>query len=82
MATIKHTRQGFVFVNELGQYAILSTPVSHGPSREVVMWVDDINQAYVFLHDAMSRRKYKVLEKCQSLKAVVTREVLIKNWEV
>ena len=81
MATINFTQQGFVFVNELGQYAVPGLSSDHGPTREVINWVDDINHAHVFPHEALMRRRFKALEKAQSLKAVSTREVLIRNWE-
>lgn len=82
MATpIQLTQQGFVFINELGQYAVPSLSNGFGPAREIINWVSDINEAHVFPHEAMMRRRFKELEKCQSLKAIAKREVLIRNWE-
>lgn len=73
-------QQGFIFVNEHGEYATPGLSSGHGPTREIVNWVKDINQAYVFPHEAMVRRRFKQLEKCRALKAVATREVLIRDW--
>lgn len=82
MTTVNYTSQGFIFVNELGQYAVSNVcVVGFAPPRDVINWVSDINMAEVFPHEAMARRKFKALEKCQSLKAVATREVMIRNWE-
>lgn len=78
---IQRTIQGFIFINELGQYAVPSLSFSHGPTREIINWVSDINDAHVFPHEAMMRRRFKELEKCQSLKAVAVRQVVIRNWE-
>lgn len=78
---IQRTIQGFIFINELGQYAVPTISISHGPTREIIQWVSDINEAHVFPHEAMMRRRFKELEKCQSLKAVATRNVVIRNWE-
>lgn len=73
--------KGFIFVNEEGQYAVPRMSFDHGPTREIIVWVDSIDSAHVFPHPAMVRRKHKSLEKCQSLKAVVQRRVLLQNWE-
>lgn len=78
---IQRTIQGFIFINELGQYAVPTISISHGPTREIIQWVSDINEAHVFPHEAMMRRRFKELEKCQSLKAIAKREVLIREWE-
>lgn len=78
---IQRTIQGFIFINELGQYAVPSLSFDHGPRREVITWVSNINDAHVFPHEAMIRRRFKELEKCQSLKAVAVRQVIIRNWE-
>lgn len=81
MATIQRTMQGFVFINELGQYAVPTNSSSgFAPTREVIIWVSDINEAHVFPHEAMMRRRFKELEKCQSLMAVARREVSIEVW--
>lgn len=80
-APIQRTIQGFIFINELGQYAVLDFSRSHGTTREVINWVENINDAHVFPHEAMTRRFFKELEKCQSLKAVAVRQVVIRNWE-
>lgn len=77
---VNSNTQGFIFVNELGQYAVTGVSFDHGPSREVVMWVDGINQAEIFPHEGMMRRKHKSLEKCQTLMAVATRVVSIRDW--
>lgn len=78
---IQRTIQGFIFINELGQYAVPGLSWGHGPTREIINWVTDINDAHVFAHEGMMRRRFKQLEKCQALKAVATREVLIREWE-
>lgn len=79
---IQRTIQGFIFINELGQYAVPTISSSgFAPTREVIIWVSDINEAHVFPHEAMMRRRFKELEKYQSLKAVATRNVVIRNWE-
>lgn len=73
--------QGFIFVNELGHYATAPRmSCDHGPRREVIGWTANINEAHVYPHDAMVRRRFKELEKAQSLKAVVKREVILMNW--
>ena len=77
---IQKTLQGFIFINELGQYAVPGLSSGFGPAREVINWVGDINEAHVFPHEAMMRRRFEQLKNCQSLKAVATREVLIRNW--
>ena len=81
VTTIQRTIQGFIFINELGQYAVTGLSHTHGGTRETINWVNDINHAHVFPHEALMRRRFKELEKCQALKAVSTREVLIRNWE-
>lgn len=73
-------QQGFIFVNEHGEYATPGLSSGHGPTREIINWVKDINQAHVFPHEAIMRRRFKQLEKCRALKAVATREVLIRDW--
>lgn len=80
MAEVNYTQQGFIFLNSLGQYAIPGMSTGHGGTREVINWVDNINQAHVFQHEALVRRRFKELEKAQSLKAVVKREVILSNW--
>ncbi len=80
MSTLNFTSQGFIFLNSLGQYAVLGLSSGHGPTREIINWVDNINQAHVFPHEAIIRRRFKELENCQSLKAVVKREVMLSNW--
>lgn len=78
---VTSTVQGFIFVNELGHYATAPRmSFDHGPRREVIGWTANINEAHVYLHEAMVRRCFKELEKAQSLKAVVTREVMLMNW--
>lgn len=76
--TLNNTAQGFIFMNELGQWAVPTTVNCFGPGE--VMWVDDINRAHVFPHEAMTRRRFKELKKCVALKAVATREVLLCEW--
>lgn len=80
VTSIQRTIQGFIFINELGQYAVPSISMDRGPKREVIIWVTDINEAHVFPHEAMMRRRFKELEKCQSLMAVARREVSIEVW--
>lgn len=81
VTSIQRTMQGFVFINERGQYAVPIISMDHGPKREVIIWVTDINEAHVFPHEEMMKRRFPQLRNCQSVKAVATCEVLIRNWE-
>lgn len=75
-------RKGFIFINEKGEYAVCVTNSSgFATTREVITWVKDINRASVFPHEAMTKRKFKALENCQSLKAIEKRLVNIKLWD-
>lgn len=74
------TAKGFIFINNEGQYAIIGLSGGFGPTQQVIHWVKDIHNAEVFPHEAMARRKFKALEKCQSLMAVVRREVSVEVW--
>ena len=75
-------RKGFIFINENGEYAVCVISSSgFAPTREVITWVKDINRASVFPHEAMTKRKFKALENCQSLKAIEKRLVTIKLWD-
>lgn len=75
-------RKGFIFINENGEYAVCVTSSSgFAPTREVITWAKDINRASVFPHEAMTKRKFKALENCQSLKAIEKRLVTIKLWD-
>lgn len=72
--------KGFIFINNEGQYAIIGLSGGFGPTQEVIHWTPNIHMAKVFPHEAMARRKFKALEKCQSLMAVARREVSIEVW--
>ena len=72
--------KGFIFINNEGCYAITGLSGGFGPTQQVIHWVKDIHNAEVFPHEAMARRKFKALEKCQSLMAVARREVSIEVW--
>ena len=73
--------KGFIFINNKGCYAITGLSSGFGPTQQVIHWVKDIHNAELFPHEAMARRKFKALEKCQSLMAVAVRQVIIRNWE-
>ena len=73
--------KGFIFINNEGCYAITGLSSGFGTTQEVIHWTPNIHMAKVFPHEALMRRRFKELEKCQALKAVSTREVLIRNWE-
>lgn len=72
--------KGFIFINNEGQYAIIGLSSGFGPTQQVIHWTKDIHCADIFPHEAMARRKFKALEKCQSLMAVARREVSIEVW--
>lgn len=72
--------KGFIFINNEGWYAITGLSSGFGPTQQVIHWTKDIHRAEVFPHEGMARRKFKVLEKCQSLMAVARREVSIEVW--
>lgn len=80
LTDVMDANKGFIFVNSKGQYAVTSLSGGFGPTREIINWTVDINSATVFPHEAMACRKFEVLAKCQSLKVVVKREVLVHNW--
>lgn len=74
-------KNGFVFVSEDGLYARHGFVNNHGGMRETIYWVADINNATVFPHESMVKRKFPELVKTQSLKAVETKVVKFNNWE-
>lgn len=74
-------KQGFIFISEDGLYAQHSiSSAGFGPTREVIYWVSDINNATVFPHESMVKHKFPGLAKTQSLKAVETKVVKLTNW--
>lgn len=77
---VNNIAKGFIFINNEGQYAIIGLSGGFGPTQQVIHWTKDIHNAEVFPHEAMARRKFKALEKCQSLMAVARREVSIEVW--
>ena len=79
MSTVNNSN-GFVFVNKEGQYAYTSQSTGFAATKDVICWSRDLYQAQIFPHEAMARRKFKELEKCQALMAVATRVVSISDW--
>lgn len=79
MSTVNNSN-GFVFVNKEGQYAYTSQSTGFAATKDVIYWSRDLSQAQIFPHEAMARRKFKELEKCQALMAVATRVVSISDW--
>ena len=79
MSTVNNSN-GFVFVNKEGQYAYTSQSTGFTATKDVIYWSRDLSQAQIFPHEAMARRKFKELEKCQALMAVATRVVSISDW--
>lgn len=72
--------QGYVFVSSEGSFAAVRTSCGHGPTRQVISWVKEIQDAEVFPYENIARRKFKELEKAQSLQAVETRVIQFQMW--
>lgn len=73
-------KQGFIFVNEVGQYAVTTLSSGFGPTREVIGWVSHIDDAKLFPHENIARRLHDCLKNCQCLKVVEERRIYIRNW--
>lgn len=73
-------KPGFVFISEDGLYAQHGYTHNHASTRETIYWVSDINNATVFPHESMVKRKFPELAKTQSLKAVETKVIKLSNW--
>lgn len=73
-------KQGYVFVSVEGHYAVTRTSCDHGPTRQVVRWVECMDDAEVFVSENVARRNFKELEKAQALQAVETRVIQFHAW--
>lgn len=75
-------RQGFVFINEDGKYARHSiSSAGFAPTREVIYWVENINEATVFQNEVVIARRLKdQLAGLQCIKAVETKVVKLTPW--
>lgn len=75
-------RQGFVFINEEGRYAKHAiSSAGFAPTREVIHWVDSINEATVFHNEKVVARKFNdQLAGTQCIKAVETKVVKLTPW--
>lgn len=64
------------------KYARVYIRNTHGGSKEAVEWVNDLNQAQVFPHEHMIKRRIPELENAIAVKAKATIVVTIGEWEV
>lgn len=72
---------GFVFINSAGQYAFEHNASGFAANTMVVTWLNDINEATVFPHENIARRKHKSLTKCHAIPAKGTRMVVFRDFE-
>ena len=77
--------KGYIFVNELGEYAIERANTGFGSGTTVVCWTKDINAATVFNNEepwtGCMGRHLKAMSKAQPLQAELSRVVTLGRWK-
>lgn len=76
---------GFIFVNNNGEYAIERANTGFGSASQVLDWTKDIHSAQVFSSErpwgGCMNRHLEELKKAQALQASVSRVVSINRWK-
>jgi len=78
-------KDGYVFVNEEGNYALEIQNTGFGSARTCIAWTSNINDATVFHSTTpwtgcMSRHLAAPLKRAQALKASAARVVKLNAW--
>lgn len=75
---------GFIFINNDGEYAVEASALTHGGTSRYVRWSKDINAATVFSSRSpwagMMNKHLLELKTAQPLQATVTRTVKLEIW--
>jgi len=79
-------KEGFIFVNEKGEYACLTDAIGHGPNRKEVRWYANVDYATVFTtktpgHPVMGKHIRAALQDKQCLRATSTVVVSISTCD-